>query len=273
MATATHAKVRFLHPKWRDHRERPEIGSRETRHAATEARTIAIRDARPLAREGALDLEITGFVLVENRSAVTDFYDPKTVESVYYPEVEIQIRALTGAADVFFLEHLIRTENPPTFNDAYARFLHCDFSPRNAHAATLEVLRERGLTLKPGRDWEFAWYNSWQPIEREVQQNPLTVLDASTAKASDFGEYRYTGDGGDNPSIMPYWAPQHRLYYFPTMQTHEMMIFKQRETRAGRGLPSAHTAFYDGSAPEDALGRRSIETRMICAFPAERSAR
>ena len=66
---------------------------------------------------------------------------------------------------------------------------------------------------------------------------------------------------------MPVHREGHRFYYFPRMQTDEIMVFKQLETRSGAGLPCPHTSFDDMTAPDDALGRRSVESRAMCAFP------
>src|SRR5690606_37687060 len=59
---------------------------------------VVIRDARAIASE--LELERNGFVLVERKSAVRNFYDPDEVERVYIPEVVSLVKELTGADKV-----------------------------------------------------------------------------------------------------------------------------------------------------------------------------
>lgn len=265
------AKVRYMHPKFRESGEIPEIGNRETRRAATAVHFVEVANARPLVEAGALGLDTTGFVLAENRTAVRDFRDDKEIERVYYPEIEALVLRLTDARHVFTMGHVVRTEKPIDFNNAYARFVHCDFTPKNAEPFAKMVLEEHGSQLDPS-EWDFVWYNSWQPWDREVQQNPLTLIDASSLGDDDLREYCYTGDGGSNISLMPTHREQHRFYFFPRMQTHEVMLFKQLETRPGAGLPCPHTSFDDMTAPDDALGRRSVEVRVMCAFPRGTSA-
>ncbi len=58
------------------------------RHRSREFRQhlMTVRDARPC-RES-LSLEREGFVLVDHETQAQDFYDPRDLKSVYYPEIE-----------------------------------------------------------------------------------------------------------------------------------------------------------------------------------------
>ena len=53
---------------------------------AKERRRVRILNGRPLADEFALD--VTGFAFVRHPTAVEDFFDADTLESVYYAEIE-----------------------------------------------------------------------------------------------------------------------------------------------------------------------------------------
>ena len=59
---------------------------------------MVIRDGRPLRDQ--FSLEETGFEFIDHATAVTNFYDPEHLKSVYYPEIEALIKARTGAARV-----------------------------------------------------------------------------------------------------------------------------------------------------------------------------
>src|SRR3989440_4037430 len=63
------------------------------------------REARELA------LDANGFMLVEHRSAVRDFFDPGELERVYYPEVEALVRRVAGAQHVVVFDHTLRSGN------------------------------------------------------------------------------------------------------------------------------------------------------------------
>src|SRR5689334_238169 len=68
-----------------------------------EPHVMQIRDLRPIA--GELDLDTQGFALVEQRSAVKDFWDDDEVRRVYYPEAERFLKEATGASRVFIFDH------------------------------------------------------------------------------------------------------------------------------------------------------------------------
>ena len=61
------------------------------------------REARDLA------LDKNGFVLVEHRSAVRDFFDVDELKRVYYPEVQKLIGELAGAQRVVVFDHTLRS--------------------------------------------------------------------------------------------------------------------------------------------------------------------
>src|SRR5437763_1364119 len=71
-----------------------------------EAHTVRIHDMRPIGSEIGLDDQ--GFALVEQRSAVRDFWDDDEVRQVYYPEAERFIAEVMGASRVFIFDHVQR---------------------------------------------------------------------------------------------------------------------------------------------------------------------
>src|SRR3989441_11355335 len=68
---------------------------------------VEIRDGRPARKEFSLDEN--GFVLVDHPSAVKDFFDPRQLESVYYPEVERLVKELSGAKRAVVFDHTLRS--------------------------------------------------------------------------------------------------------------------------------------------------------------------
>jgi len=61
------------------------------------------REARGLA------LDANGFVLVEHRTAMRDFFDAEELKRVYYPEVVALIQRVSGAARVMVFDHTLRS--------------------------------------------------------------------------------------------------------------------------------------------------------------------
>src|SRR4051795_10336785 len=61
------------------------------------------REARDLA------LDTNGFVLVEHRTAMRDFFDARELKQVYYPEVEALVKRIAGARRVIVFDHTLRS--------------------------------------------------------------------------------------------------------------------------------------------------------------------
>ena len=72
-----------------------------------EQRLMRIRDGR--AAHAALSIDISGFRLVEHRSAIADFLDKGQLESVYYPEMVELVKTQTGASRVVVFDHTLRS--------------------------------------------------------------------------------------------------------------------------------------------------------------------
>ncbi len=268
MLESVSARVRYLNPDWRGRTELARITSRDTRRANTRFYNVRIEDARPLQAKGELDLDTNGFILVQQSSGVEDFKDAAKVRRTYYPRVEALVQRLTGTSQVVVYHHLIRTEDSSSFNQAYARYVHCDFSGARAREISHDLMVKRRLcTAAEAEQYDYAWYNTWQPIDREVQQNPLTLIDARSLARDDLAEYVFGDSGSDAVASMPFYNSGHRHYYFPRMQTDELVVLKQLDTRTQTASQCPHTSFHDPTARADASPRRSIEARLMCVFP------
>src|SRR6185503_10976329 len=56
-----------------------------------------------------ISLEENGFVLVEHKTKMRDFFDAQELQTVYYPEVEELIKANSAAARVVIFDHTLRS--------------------------------------------------------------------------------------------------------------------------------------------------------------------
>ena len=257
-------QVRYLAPSWGETNTLPRIYDRDSRRANTEKVDVLVRNARYVA--DTICIDVNGFELFEYESPIMDFENAESVTEVYRPAIAEFVRELTGASEVFVTNHLIRTEDKSDFNKAYARFVHCDYSLKTARSASLNLLKNRKLDVSKYENAEFAWFNTWQPFDNPVQQNPLAVLDASTIQEGDIVDYVYGGTGKSSTSSMPLRREGHQFYYYKDMLPNEVLLIKQLDTRRGRSGVSPHTSFIDPNSPIDALPRRSIEVRMLAVF-------
>src|SRR5262245_50933918 len=72
-----------------------------------ERRPMQIRDGR--ASSEAFSLDRTGFVLVDHRTAMKDFFDPEELKRVYYPEAIELVKRVSGASRVVLFDHTLRS--------------------------------------------------------------------------------------------------------------------------------------------------------------------
>ena len=261
-----HADVRYLNAEWRDGTEVPVVGDRDSRRANTSKHAVEIHDARDGLASGELTLDANGFALFRHASAVHDFRNDEEIHRVYYAEIVALAKRATGAREVIITQHVVRTEDTSDFNKAYARFVHCDYTLDKPRDLAKRALARRKLYSVDFANSEFAWFNSWQPFDHPVERNPLAVVDASTVKPEYVVDYYYTGYRQKGRSAMPVRDAGHRFYYVSQMQTDELLLLKQQDTREGLSKVCPHTSFDDPTSAPHAPPRRSVEVRMMGVF-------
>jgi hypothetical protein len=267
MEESVPAKVRYINADWKDRDESPRIGSRESRRGATSFQDVQVHDARPRLEAGELNLDHNGFTLTQHESAMGDFRDDEVVERIYHREMEALLCRVTGADHAFARSHLVRTEKPIDFNDGYARFVHCDYNMKRLHEMSAAVLETHGI--EPQKNWEYVWYNTWQPFDNPVENNPLAFIDWESLPMDDVIDYYYTGRNNDSLVAAPVYSAAHKWCYFPEMTTNEVIVLKQMDGRSGdRSVYCPHTSFDYIGDDVGPLPRRSIETRLLTVFEA-----
>jgi hypothetical protein len=234
-----------------------------------EPHTVRIHDMRPMASEVALDRQ--GFALVEQRSAVRDFWDEDEVRRVYYPEAERFIAEVTGASRVFIFDHLQRRRVPgaarraPGVPPQPATRVHVDHTAKSGPQRVRDLLPEDAEELLRGR---VQVINLWRPIHGPLRDAPLAMCDARTIDPVDLvpSDLVYRHRVGETYSVT--YNPSHRWYYVPEMRRDEAVLLKCCDTKTdGRARFMAHTSFTDPTTPADAPPRESIELRTLVFHP------
>ena len=241
---------------------------RRRRTGAHELHSMVIRDGRPLA--GELSLDEQGFVFVEHKSRVRDFFDPGELKAVYYPEVEQLIKDVSGASRVVLFDHTLRSGDE---SEREARLVrepvlsaHNDYTEWSGPQRVRDILPEEAPELLQRR---FAIIQVWRAINEPIQSNPLALAEAKSVAFEDFllAERRYPDRVGQTYRLM--YNPQHRWYYFPRMRRDEALVFKVYDSaKDGRARFTPHTSFEDPQSPPGASPRQSIEARALAFFPA-----
>jgi hypothetical protein len=236
-----------------------------------EAHTMRIHDMRPITSEIGIDRH--GFALVEQRSAVRDFWDDDEVRRVYYPEAERFLAELTGASRVFIFDHLQRRRVPSTTDRSAgmprqpATRVHVDHTDRSGPQRVRDLMGDEAEELLRGR---VQVVNLWRPILNEpLRDAPLAVCDSRTVDSDDLvpSDLVYRNRVGETYSVK--YNPAHRWHYVPEMRRDEALLLKIADTRtdiSARFMP--HTSFTDPTTPADAPMRESIELRTLVFHPA-----
>ncbi len=239
------------------------------RNTRGDRRSVPIYDARDLVPPPTLDRQ--GFTLARIATAVEDLYDGSVVRDLYYREVERLVAAVTGAARVLAFDHNVRSGSTAGPADggvqSPVRFVHNDYTEASGPQRVRDlVAADEARALLRNR---FAVINVWKPIRGPVQEAPLAVCDAQSIRPRDLvaTDLRYADRTGEVYSLT--WSPDHRWFYYSSMQAEEAMLLKCFDSDPGRARFTAHTAFDDLTSPPDAAPRESIEVRTLAFFAAE----
>jgi hypothetical protein len=247
-----------------------EVEPGESRSNMThEPHRMHIRDMRPIASE--IELDRQGFALVEQNTAVRDFWDDDEVRRVYYPEAERFLAETTGASRVFIFDHLQRRRVPGQTDRAAggprqpATRVHVDHTARSGPQRVRDLMGEDAEELLKGR---VQVINLWRPIRGPLQDAPLAVCDARTVDPKDLvpSDLVYRNRVGETYSVT--WNSAHEWYYVPEMRRDQALLLKIADTKTdGRARFMPHTSFTDPTTPPDAFPRESIELRTLVFHP------
>ena len=229
-----------------------------------ELHPMEVRDGR----SGKFSLDENGFTFVEHKTAVKDFLDPEELKRVYYPEVSLLIRTVSGAKRAHVFDHTLRSGDEA---EREARLLrepvlsaHNDYTEWSGPNRVRELLPQESESLLKGR---FAIIQVWRAINQPIESNPLAIADAKSVEPDDLlvAERRYPNRVGQTYRLK--YNPRHRWFYFPRMRRDEALVFKVFDSeKDGRARFTPHTSFDDPATPPGAPPRQSIEARALAFF-------
>jgi hypothetical protein len=239
---------------------------RRRRTGTHELKQVTVRNGRLLADR--LSLEEQGFVFVEHKTKVADFFDAVQLESVYYPEIEQLIKGASGASRVVIFDHTLRSGDESEREAKLIRepvlSAHNDYTEWSGPNRVREALPDEADALLARR---FAIIQVWRAINQPIRANPLAVADAKSIAMEDFlvAERRYPHRVGQTYRLK--YNPNHRWFYFPEMRRDEALVFKVYDSeKDGRARFTPHTSFADPTSPPNAPPRQSIEVRALAFF-------
>jgi len=231
-----------------------------------ELKPMGVKNGRLLAER--LSLEEQGFVFVEHKTKVADFFDAAQLESVYYSEVEQLIKSVSGATRVVIFDHTLRSGDEGEREQRLIRepvlSAHNDYTEWSGPNRVREALPDEAEALLAHR---FAIIQVWRAINQPIQANPLALADAKSVDIDDLivAERRYPHRVGQTYRLK--YNPKHRWFYFPEMRRDEALVFKVFDSeKDGRARFTPHTSFDDPASPPNAAPRQSIEVRAFAFF-------
>ena len=211
-------------------------------------------------------LDTNGFVLCNSETKVDNFFDPKQIHEIYYPEMVELIKKQTGGKKVFIFNHTYRS------GDEVERI-----AIKNMHQAALPPAKmvhndytdwsgpqELRIRLSQETNERFAIIHTWQPI-KPIVSDPLAIVDAKSVDEEDL--IVKTIDSGATRINQTYHmkhSSSHKWYYYPDMQPNEVVFFKGYDSeKDGRTRFTPHGSFSMGN---DTPARQSIELRTFVFF-------
>jgi hypothetical protein len=226
---------------------------------------MALLNGRALGEK--LSLDEQGFVFVEHRTKVSDFFDENQLKTIYYPEIEQLIRSQSGATRVVIFDHALRSGDQSEREEKLVRNpvlqAHNDYTEWSGPNRLREIVPDEADELLKRR---FAIIQVWRAINRPIQSNPLALADARSIAFGDLmvAERRYPNRVGQTYRLK--YNPNHRWIYFPEMRRDEAIVFKVYDSDKNRARFTAHTSFQDPATPAGAPPRQSIEMRAFALF-------
>lgn len=232
-----------------------------TRNYSADPREMRIFNARLTIDD--YSLETSGFELITSPTplgAVRDDTDP-SIPRDYYPEVERDLKARTGAKDVLIFDHTIRiTGNQQGRIPVQA--VHNDYTEASAPLRVSQLVgdAEAKRLFKRGR---VSQVNLWRPLQMDpVTVLPLAVLDARSLGPNDLRRSDLVFPDRIGETYLVQANRRHRWRYFANMTRNEAILIKGYDSNMNamaRFTP--HTAF-DLPSGEEAT-RHSIEVRAF----------
>jgi len=232
-----------------------------------ETRTVTLRDGRAMRDRFSLDRE--GFILVDDKTAVTDFYDDDEVRRIYYPECIELVKKLTGADEVMVFDHTIRVEDRDKRAAKDVRgpvpTVHNDFTDWSGKKRIRDLYPPEEAEARLQR--HFTSINVWRPLHGPVKTAPLALCDATTMGPSDFivAAHIYHNRRGETYRVA--YSDGQQWYYFSDMRPDEAVLIKCYDSATdGRTRFNAHGAAELAGRPANVPPRESIEVRTFAFF-------
>lgn len=230
-----------------------------------EEKRVTIYNARELQASPTLDHH--GFALQNHKTGIVDFYQLNAQQSLYDSELGELIRSVTGARKVIVFDHTIRSDSASIRQQRNTRepanFIHNDYTPYSAQKRLKELLEPS--EVKQHSRW--AIINVWRSVRGVVLNSPIACCDASSVNPVDLVAVERRAHDRIGEIEFVTWNPGHRWYYFPHMQSSEVLLIKTFDSNDREHVTrTIHSAVQNPFANEATSPRESIESRILVLY-------
>ncbi len=230
---------------------------------------VEVHDGRRKMSSSSLDVE--GFKIVSQKTAVEDFYDDAKVHTTYHDELKALLAAHTDATRIEIFDDTRRTSSLQQQREKNIRepadIVHNDYTARSGVKRMQDYFADDPDEAEKLMRRRFAIVNVWRSIAGPVLNHPLTLCDATTTGPDDLVSVERRAEERIGELQVSLFNSEQRWYVFPEMQMDEALLFKTFDSETdGRTRYTIHTSFDDPGAPADAPPRESIETRCLLFF-------
>lgn len=245
-------------------------GGDETDHVGNfRMQEVTIRDGRSEMMSAGLDVE--GFQLVAQETAVEDFYDDEQIERVYHAEVKTLLAEFAGATRVEIFDDTRRAASIERQREQGIRepadIVHNDYTARSGIKRLRDHFADDTEQADELLQRRFAIVNVWRSIAGTIYNHPLTLCDATTVSPEHLVSVERRAEERIGELQVALHDPAQRWYYYPDMRMNEALLIKTFDSATdGRARFTVHTSCEIPGAPPDAPPRESIETRCLLFF-------
>lgn len=240
---------------------------------------VTIRNAR---LAGPFTLDDHGFCIGRHHTEITDWASNYGPEGAYARQVSEVAKRLSGADLVLPMGGMVRSSGQTSASiQPPAAETHVDFTQRCAERIAGTLYRKFHPDGAGYR--RFIAFSLWRALSPAPQDTPLALCEGRSVR-DDEGTHNTkvdvdeipTGDalfapieGEENMAAATIFhhSPDHRWWYFPDMDSDEVVFIKFYDSDHRTAWRCPHTAFRDTTRP-DARERRSMEFRAIAYFSA-----
>ena len=245
-------------------------GGDQTDHVGNFAmQEVNVHDGRRDKSSASLDVE--GFRLVSQETAVDNFYDDVQVESTYHEEVKSLLKDVTGAARIEIFDDTRRSSSLEQQRDKNIRepadIVHNDYTAASGIKRLRDHLKDDPTEAEQLLQRRFAIVNVWRSIAGPVVNHLVALCDAATVRPEDLVSVERRAEERIGEIQVALYDSEQRWYCFPEMQMDEALLIKTFDSEIdGRTRFTLHTSFEDTHVPAGSPPRESIETRCLLFF-------